>query len=262
MQQPARPRYCPSCGGPTPDPKATACRFCDGPLVGLGLPDPRQTVRCSGCGAAQSRTSSFCSDCGSGLAMLDGLRAPGPCAACGTALDGWGLAPTEARPSGHPLAGCTKCGGVWLPAETMRALVDDAAARADARGHNPDAQVVRRQLPAGTLSGAVKYRKCPSCAQTMSRRNFAGCSGVLVDECRCGTFFDAGELEDVLAFVRSGGLLLAKRRADGERTRQLRNAEAAAMSARASAPVGYASGAELEISLIGWIGRWIARLLT
>jgi Zn-finger nucleic acid-binding protein len=46
----------------------------------------------------------------------------------------------------------------------------------------------------------------------MHRRNFARISGVIVDECRgCGTFFDAGELEDVLAFVRSGGLLLSSR---------------------------------------------------
>lgn len=193
--------------------------------------------------------------------MLDGLPAPGPCAACGHALDGWGLAPTEARPSGHPLAGCRQCGGVWLPADTKKALIDDAAARADSRGHNPDREVVRRQLPAGTLTSAVKYRKCPSCAKMMARKNFGGCSGVLVDECRCGSFFDAGELEDVLAFVRSGGLLLAKRRADGERTRQLRNAESAAFRAEASGTSTYAH-ADLEYSVIGWLGRWIARLLT
>jgi hypothetical protein len=97
----------------------------------------------------------------------------------------------------------------------------------------------------------------------MGRKNFGGCSGVLVDECRCGTFFDAGELEDVLAFVRTGGLMLATRRADEERTRQLRNAESAAMHAAASGG-GYSAMAqtELELSVIGWFGRWIARLLT
>lgn len=263
MQQPARPRYCPACGGPTPDARATSCRFCDGPLVALGLPDPRHTVRCSGCGSAQSQTASFCCDCGFALAMLDGLPAPGPCAACGHALDGWGLAPTEARPSGHPLAGCRQCGGVWLPAETRRALIEDAAARAKAQGHTPEHQVARRQLPSGTLGTAVKYRKCPSCSQMMGRKNFGGCSGVLVDECRCGTFFDAGELEDVLAFVRTGGLMLATRRADEERTRQLRNAESAAMHAAASGGgVSAMAQTELELSVIGWIGRWIARLLT
>lgn len=232
--------------------------------MGLGPTDPRHTVRCSGCGSAQARTSTYCCDCGVALAMLDGLPAPGPCAACGVALDGWGLAPTDARPSGHPLAGCRACGGVWLPAETRAALIDDAAARAQARGHTPDREVVRRQLPPGTLTTAVKYRKCPSCAQHMARKNFGGCSGVLVDECRCGSFFDAGELEDVLAFVRSGGLLLATRRADAARTRELRNAESAAMSAAASGGSSYDNmmHSQLEYSIIGWLGRWLARLLT
>lgn len=255
MQHPARARYCPACGGPNADGRASACRFCDGPLVGLGVPDPRTSIRCSGCGGSAPRSSTFCGDCGAALAILDGLPAPGPCAACGEALDGWGLAPTEARPSGHPLAGCRRCGGVWLPTATRTALIDDAAAQADRRGHSPSTQVTRRQLPAGAMSAAVKYRKCPACAQTMSRKNFGGCSGVLVDECRCGTFFDAGELEDVLAFVRSGGLLLAKRRQDEERTRSLRNAEAAAM--RADNSVSLVEPAGVRVSLISWLARWL-----
>ncbi len=41
----------------------------------------------------------------------------------------------------------------------------------------------------------------------MQRKNFGRVSGVIVDTCGMhGTFFDAGELQDVLAFVRSGGL--------------------------------------------------------
>ena len=195
--------------------------------------------------------------------MLDGLPAPGPCAACGEALDGWGLAPTQARPSGYPLAGCRRCGGVWLPTATRKALIDDAAGRADRQGHTAGVEVARRQLPAGTMTASVTYRKCPSCAQIMARKNFGGCSGVLVDECRCGSFFDAGELEDVLAFVRSGGLLLAKRRADEERTRQLRNAESAAMHAHASGTSSFtATGPQLEFSVLGWLARWVARALT
>jgi Zn-finger nucleic acid-binding protein len=144
---------------------------------------------------------------------------------------------------------------VWLPVATRTALIDDAAALADRRGHSPSREVARRQLPVGSMSAAVKYRKCPACAQPMSRKNFGGCSGVLVDECRCGTFFDAGELEDVLAFVRSGGLLLAKRREDEERTRSLRNAEAAAMRADNSASLVEAGG--VRVSLISWLARWL-----
>ncbi|MBK8717140.1 MAG: zf-TFIIB domain-containing protein [Deltaproteobacteria bacterium] len=150
-----------------------------------------------------------------------------------------------------------------MPRETRDALVDDAARHAAAKGDVTAQDVVRRQLPSGTFAAAVKYRRCPACAQMMARRNFGGCSGVLVDECRCGTFFDAGELEDVLAFVRSGGLALAKRRADEQRTRELRNAESAALSARASNPGVSTEFAQLDLSfsLAGWLARWIARVL-
>lgn len=264
MQKPARPRYCPTCGGPNPSPTAEACRFCDGPLMGLGLPDPRNAVRCSSCSAAMPGGATFCSDCGFVLAVLDGLPAPGPCPGCDQRLDGWGLAPTAARPSGHPIAACRHCGGVWLPSATRSALIDDAAASGAARGEPNPNEVVRRQLPTGSLSAAVVYRRCPDCRTRMNRKNFGNCSGVLVDECRCGTFFDAGELEDVLAFVKSGGLQLSRRRAEEERTRQLRNAESAALAAQAhTTNVGYAdTEVHATAAFLGWVGRWIARALS
>lgn len=165
--------------------------------------------------------SNFCADCGAGLSDLRGMPAPGPCPACTRAMAGWGLAPTAARPAGVPLATCTACGGVWLPTESRLALVADASAQAD--GHDASGRDVhRRTLPSGTLAARVVYRRCPSCGTQMNRKNFGGCSGVLVDECRCGTFFDAGELEDVLAFVRSGGLRLTRQRETEELERRAR----------------------------------------
>ncbi|MBC8069139.1 MAG: zf-TFIIB domain-containing protein [Deltaproteobacteria bacterium] len=229
--------------------------------MGLGLPDPRHAVRCSACSASMPDGGTFCSDCGFVLARLDGLPTPGPCPSCDRKLDGWGLAPTQARPSGYPIAACRGCGGVWLPVATRTALVDDAATTAAARGDVVATEVVRRQLPTGALAQAIVYRRCPDCRQRMQRKNFGGCSGVLVDECRCGSYFDAGELEDVLAFVRSGGLQLSRRRADEERTRQLRNAESAAISAQASGhnPYAYEAETHASASFVGWVGRWIAR---
>ncbi len=233
--------------------------------MGLGLPDPRDTVRCSACSAAMPGGATFCCDCGFVLAQTDGLPAPGPCPACSKPLDGWGLAPTAARPSGHPIAACRDCGGVWLPAATRTALVDDAARLAAGRGDVVMNDVVRRQLPPGSLSAAVVYRRCPDCRQRMNRKNFGGCSGVLVDECSCGTFFDAGELEDVLAFVKSGGLQLSRKRAEEERTRVARNAESAAVTARIHSNASYGTAdieAQATFAFLGWVGRWIARALS
>jgi Zn-finger nucleic acid-binding protein len=53
----------------------------------------------------------------------------------------------------------------------------------------------------------VRYLRCPQCQETMSRMNFGKRSGVIVDVCKLhGTWFDAGELDGVLAFVAHGGL--------------------------------------------------------
>ena len=47
----------------------------------------------------------------------------------------------------------------------------------------------------------------------MHRRNFGGTSGIIVDVCALhGIWFEAGELEAVLAFVRQGGLEAARER--------------------------------------------------
>jgi Zn-finger nucleic acid-binding protein len=56
----------------------------------------------------------------------------------------------------------------------------------------------------------------------MTRRNFGGNSGVIIDVCRShGVWFDRGELPRVLAFVEAGGLELArKREAGSERDQQ------------------------------------------
>ena len=49
----------------------------------------------------------------------------------------------------------------------------------------------------------------------MTPRNFAGCSGVIVDECRShGVWFDAGELARIMQFIREGGLDRARARRD------------------------------------------------
>ena len=76
----------------------------------------------------------------------------------------------------------------------------------------------------------VRYARCPSCADIMTRMNFGRSSGIVVDVCRAhGTWFDRGELESALQFVRDGGLEaevsatpdFAKRADDGNAPRTL-----------------------------------------
>lgn len=229
----------------------------------MGTPDPRHAVRCSACTALVYTGASFCSQCGDPLAAADAGQADLECPACpGNAMASWRLQPTSRQPLGYAVHGCRRCGGVWVDRATLEAMIDSAAQQGAGDGRAPTVQ--RREL---SMQAKFVYRSCSACGATMARRNFARISGVIVDECRIhGTFFDAGELEDVLAFVRSGGLLLARRRETEELTREARRAESQVRSplmaeARTgSAPESLFEEPDLGLAFVRWAGRWIRNM--
>jgi Zn-finger nucleic acid-binding protein len=54
--------------------------------------------------------------------------------------------------------------------------------------------------------GAIRYRKCPVCAERMSPWNFGGRSGVILDRCGAhGFWLDGGELRRLAEWWRVGG---------------------------------------------------------
>ncbi|MDH3744461.1 MAG: zf-TFIIB domain-containing protein [Acidobacteriota bacterium] len=54
------------------------------------------------------------------------------------------------------------------------------------------------------------YRPCPVCGKLMNRQNYGRRSGVILDSCsEHGLWFDHGELETILRWVRDGGLARA-----------------------------------------------------
>lgn len=171
----------------------------------------------------------------------------------------FGLTPTSTHPQGIPVHGCTGCGGAWTDKQTLEVLLAAAAAQSAATGATPD--VRQRRLG----STKVVYRSCAVCGQHMHRRNFARVSGVIVDECRLhGTFFDAGELEDVLAFVRSGGMTLAAKRDAEEAARNAKQRHAAPAPSPMMSHGGYGAvdpWTSPEVDAIGafvrWAGRWV-----
>ncbi len=62
-------------------------------------------------------------------------------------------------------------------------------------------------------TAAVKYRPCLRCGTMMNRVNFGKLSGAVIDVCRGhGTFLDAGELHQIVAFIQGGGLDRARAR--------------------------------------------------
>ncbi len=103
------------------------------------------------------------------------------------------------------LRDCGRCGGQFVEHALLRELIE----RREVYG-----AVVPRIFPKkNPLNDPVKYLPCPECRAMMTRRNFGGASGVIVDVCgRHGIWFDAGELPTILSFVESGGLAAARRR--------------------------------------------------
>ena len=135
------------------------------------------------------------------------------CPHCGdkaAVMTRWGLAPSKTRPAGYEVDGCTACGGVWLEAPTLEAMLAEASELVG-KVAVVEAKVERRVV--AEASGPVTYRRCPVCRDMMARRNFERVSGIILDTCiDHGTYFDGGELQDVLNFVRSGGLVLAQQK--------------------------------------------------
>lgn len=101
---------------------------------------------------------------------------------------------------------CEACFGLWVDAETFEHLCADREAQAAVlhRWENPVARDADLR---------VRYRPCVRCGTMMNRLNFGKVSGVVVDVCKGhGTFLDAGELHQIVGFIRGGGLDRARER--------------------------------------------------
>ncbi len=191
------------------------------------------------------------------------MHAPGelPCPGCHANM---AMAPLDPQLAGSSyrgcdphVLGCPRCGGAWVDRRTLEDIVEASSATA--------AELDPRGVPRRTMAMAesVVYRPCPRCGERMHRRNFGRYSGIVVDDCwSCGSFFEAGKLEGVVAFVRAGGLALARRRDAEEAGRKLAHRRKLELQpsrsvSEVSGNVGVDSRPTLTF-LLGFL-RWIAR---
>ncbi|AUX44592.1 hypothetical protein SOCE26_060580 [Sorangium cellulosum] len=185
-------------------------------------------VRCGGCYQVNPPDAERCAGCGHELG-LEPIGEPDPlrCLDCDEPFSAF-------RAATGLLRDCRRCGGQ---------LVDHALLR-DLLSHR---EIYGRSAPrppprAGALDLRVRYVRCPVCRQLMNRKNFAGKSGVIVDICRQhGTWFDRGELPQLLAFAEAGGTARARQQLAEEDERSRRQAELARDAARRASAVAPAS---------------------
>lgn len=95
---------------------------------------------------------------------------------------------------------CARCHGCLVAHDELASRIEEA------RPAEPPADPPRHAHDVPP-EPAVHYARCPHCARPMTRMNFGGRSGIIVDVCdEHGTWFDGGELPAALTFVREGGI--------------------------------------------------------
>ena len=166
--------------------------------------------------------SKFCSHCGAEAGRLDTdevIREK--CPICREPMAAILVGTTH-------LKECHKGEGVWVDGETLQQICRDREKQAAVLGMGGSTTPATK----GELE-RFRYRPCPVCEKLMNRVNFAHCSHVIVDVCMAhGTWCDHDELRQIVEFIQSGGLEIARAKqiAELEQRRREINATTAAGS--------------------------------
>ncbi|MBI4061833.1 MAG: zinc ribbon domain-containing protein [Elusimicrobia bacterium] len=209
---------CPSCGAPTA-PEARECAHCRANL---------HPIRCPWCFGWTFTEARDCAYCGSQAAEEASAAA---CPGCREPLSTRSL--KRAR-----LSGCVRCGGVWADSASFRVICDDRETQASYLGEGSPLPAPAASDPS---SSPIAYRPCAVCAELMNRFNFAGCSGVIIDVCKPhGVWFDPDELRRIVAFIRGGGMDVARAKEQSRLEHERRRLERA-MDDRLRASDGFQS---------------------
>lgn len=110
---------------------------------------------------------------------------------------------------GLRISRCPECLGLWMDGPTFDFLIKRQAEIAAAAQTGPASP---RDVQRGQPETRVAYLACPVCGRQMTRANYAKCSGVIFDQCLGhGVWLDDAELQQILAFIATGGHDLAVR---------------------------------------------------
>lgn len=202
--------HCSNCGGRLVTGKSQ-CEYC---AAEVKLADRGLGPACPECFATTLAGAKHCGACGVRLAPEGVLRALSTraCPRCKKPL-------SECETAKARYVECTGCAGLWLDEDLFQRVAEKKESGLTpllVKGPTSVAQAVVQE-------SEVRYLPCPVCGQIMNRRNFAGVSGVILDWCRGhGWWFDAQELERVLAFLEQGGMERARASLHEQRLQEMR----------------------------------------
>jgi Zn-finger nucleic acid-binding protein len=191
---------------------------------------------CPGCGRENRGLRDCCLYCGAMLPTVDvaesdadlGELPPPPVS------DHRGLDLLSPRRPGVPMEEMTLLGvtvhrcpatrGIFFDTATFHHLVHRQAALVEMKRRREGTKHAPNGVQRGEAEHRADYVNCPICEAQMSRRNYANCSGVIIDLCaRHGVWLDDGELQALLTFIQTGGHdLAAFLREEDERHAKLR----------------------------------------
>jgi Zn-finger nucleic acid-binding protein len=208
---PAETLNCPMCGAPqTTD--ATRCEHCGARLA---------TVACPSCFGMMFVGAKFCSHCGARAQREEGdAEKELKCPRCAELMNAVTVGASNLRE-------CPRCEGLWVDADTLKAICADREQQAAVLG-------MANHLPASDNiepEQKIRYLPCPECRKLMNRVNFAHCSHVVVDVCsKHGTWFDKDELRRIVEFIRAGGMEAARQREIDELEQRKRETQSAGIA--------------------------------
>jgi Zn-finger nucleic acid-binding protein len=242
-----RPRRCGACGGAL-GVDARACAYCDGEIT---LEDRGLSEICPVCYARMLTGAKYCMDCGVAIApqVIAAAAADKRCPRCDGELRSRALGRVN-------LIECKSCAGLWLEPGVLESLCDQtesacavlSALAGDGRA--PSAP--------STRSGPM-YLPCIRCDDRMTRKNFGGSSGILIDVCKNhGAWLDHTELERILEFVRGGGLVRAREREAAHALARLEGSQSGGALPMHDVFEDRRESIELG-DVLAWVARWLSR---
>jgi Zn-finger nucleic acid-binding protein len=179
-------------------------------------------MNCANCGAPLPPTSNICTFCQTlndvDLRAIDVRGASSEtsdriCPGCDTTLHHVNIG------SGKPLFidRCPQCLGLFFDNGELEAALHDNVRHVYDIDYQRIQRLSERERRIDASTDVVRYVKCPICRELMHRRAYGTRSGVIVDSCReHGVWLDAGELGQLLKWVKAGGRKLQKQRQEEE----------------------------------------------